>query len=131
MAAHCLTDQNAEALNSLIEEQRQAIDGKDKKLFHSLDDKFHQLICDISGRGFVWNIIADHKAQMDRVRYLTLSFGAENALSDHIEIVDALTRGDSDHAATVLRQHLSRVAEVIEKIRLSHQDYFVPYSQAG
>ncbi|MNU01019.1 FCD domain protein [compost metagenome] len=61
---------------------------------------------------------------MDRVRYLSLSFGAQSALDDHKEIMTALRSHDGDAAAAAMRIHLSRIKSIIGRIRESYGQYF-------
>lgn len=123
-AAAVLTDRQIEELEELIARQRKAMEADDKVLFHALDDDFHKRICDMSGHDFAWALIRDSKAHMDRVRYLSLSFGAQSALADHVEILEALRTHDGDAAAACMRIHLSRIKTIIGRIRESHGQYF-------
>ena len=49
---------------------------QDRIGFHGLDDDFHRRICEMAGLDFAWSLIRDTKAQMDRVRFLSLAVGA-------------------------------------------------------
>ncbi|WP_429941000.1 FCD domain-containing protein [Agrobacterium vitis] len=100
------------------------MDAGDKMLFHELDDEFHRQICKMSGHEFAWALIRDSKAHMDRIRYLSLAFGAQSAIDDHIEIMAALKARDGDRAAANMRVHLSRILSIISRIRESHGQYF-------
>ena len=60
----------------------------DRERFHALDDEFHRRICALAGHEFAWALIRENKAHMDRVRFLSLSFGAQAALDDHVAILD-------------------------------------------
>ncbi len=123
-AAERLSDAQMGVLDRLIEQQQAAMEVGDKVLFHALDDDFHKHICDMSGHDFAWALIRDSKAHMDRVRYLSLSFGAPIALEDHKRIMAALRAHDGDQAATVMREHLSRIKAIIGRIRESYGSYF-------
>lgn len=123
-AAERLTDTQIDRLEASIVEQQKAVDVADKVLFHSLDDDFHKQICDLSEHEFAWALIRDSKAHMDRVRYLSLSFGAQTALDDHKMILQALRARDGDRAAAVMREHLYRIKSIIGRIRDSHGSYF-------
>ena len=111
-------------LDTMIEVQRRAVDAHDKLQFHALDDEFHRTICRLSGHEYAWTLIRDNKAHMDRVRYLSLSFGAESALSDHERILAALHERDAGLAVEWMRMHLSRIEGIIAQIRSDHDEYF-------
>jgi DNA-binding GntR family transcriptional regulator len=111
-------------LDAAIEEQRRAVAADDRLRFHALDDEFHHRICRVSGHDYAWTLIRDNKAHMDRVRYLSLSFGAESALEDHERILDALRSGDAGSAGDRMREHLSRIEGILAQIRGAHGEYF-------
>lgn len=119
-----LTSAEMDELDDLIRQQQSAIDDGNRVLFHSLDDDFHKRICDMSGNHFAWALIRDSKAHMDRVRYLSLSFGAQSALDDHVRIMEALRNQNGDVAAATMREHLYRIQTIIGRIRESHPSYF-------
>lgn len=123
-AAERLTDAQLDRLEALLVEQEKAIAAGDRVLFHALDDSFHKLVCELSGHEFAWALIRDSKAHMDRVRYLSLSFGAQSAFDDHRVIMAALREHDGDKAAAAMRVHLSRIKSIIGRIRESHGPYF-------
>lgn len=123
-ASERLTPEQMDRLDALIERQQAAIDTGDRVLFHALDDDFHKQICDMSGHDFAWALIRESKAHMDRVRYLSLSFGAQSALDDHKAIMAALRSRDGDQAAASMRIHLSRIKTIISRIRESHGQHF-------
>ncbi|BCH55544.1 GntR family transcriptional regulator [Agrobacterium vitis] len=123
-AAERLSEEQIAALDDLVQRQIKAMDAGNKMLFHELDDEFHRQICKMSGHDFAWALIRDSKAHMDRIRYLSLAFGAQSAIDDHIEIMAALKARDGDRAAANMRVHLSRILSIISRIRESHGQYF-------
>ncbi|MCM2441540.1 GntR family transcriptional regulator [Agrobacterium vitis] len=123
-AAERLSEEQIAALDDLVQRQIKAMDAGNKMLFHELDDEFHRQICKMSGHEFAWALIRDSKAHMDRIRYLSLAFGAQSAIDDHIEIMAALKARDGDRAAANMRVHLSRILSIISRIRESHGQYF-------
>ena len=123
-AAERISDADLAQLDSLVAEQENAVLAGEKLRFHELDDEFHWMICRISGHDYAWGLIRDHKAHMDRVRYLSLSFGAQSALDDHKRILAALRDGDAARAVEWMRMHLSRIGGIIAQIRSDHDEYF-------
>ena len=123
-AAQSLNARQLQRLQTLVQRQETAVEAGDKVRFHALDDEFHRLICEFTGLSFAWTVIKEHKAHMDRVRYLSLSFGAQSALDDHKEILAALQAHDPKRAAEAMRAHLSRIAGIIATIRKDHDQYF-------
>jgi DNA-binding GntR family transcriptional regulator len=124
-AALALTEEDFAALEALLASQAQAISSQDPGLFHRLDDQFHKEICDRTGLGFAWDLIREKKGHMDRVRMLSLSFASQQALDDHIAIAAALRARDQERVAAAIREHLSRIAEQIQRIREANHSWFL------
>lgn len=118
------SDDDIAALDGLLTEQRQAIEAGDHRLFHRLDDAFHRRIGELSGHGYVWALIREHKAHMDRVRFLSLAFIAGDALEEHGAIVAALKARDGDGAVDAVRFHLSRIAVSVAQVRKANPGHF-------
>lgn len=125
-ACEVITPEGIEALSDLIAQQRAAVAANDKRLFHALDDAFHREICVQSGVGFVWEMILDSKAHMDRIRMLSLDATSQQrlALDEHIVILDAITARKPDDAAAAFTQHLSRIDVLIASIKAENHSWF-------
>lgn len=123
-AATRLTAADIQALEGLIAEQAAAKDAGDKLRFHAADDAFHREICLRAGLEFTWDLIAENKGHMDRVRMLSLAFSSQTAWDDHIALTRALADRDPDGTAEIMRAHLSRIHEQLIRIRAEHEAYF-------
>jgi len=123
-AIEVITDEDLRDLEKLLTEQQAAVTANERQLFHRLDDDFHRRICDISGHDYVWALIREQKAHMDRVRFLSLASGAQAALDDHVRIVSALREGDNDRAITRLTEHLGRIETILGRIRAENPNHF-------
>ncbi|KQT54762.1 hypothetical protein ASG43_04160 [Aureimonas sp. Leaf454] len=114
----------AERLGACLARQEAAQEADDRTSFQREDDAFHFAIAKEAGCGFAWRLIDEQKAQMDRVRFLSLAFGQPAALSDHRAIVAALRTGDPDAAEAAMRGHLARIVGVVERLRQDFAHYF-------
>ena len=123
-AAQLTENAHIPALEAILKRQKAAVAADDRIGFHELDDAFHQAICAASGNGFAWALIRENKAHMDRVRYLSLSFGAQSAFDDHLRILAALKAHDPDRAAKEMRVHLSRIVDILGQIRTTRPEIF-------
>lgn len=123
-AVHRLTGDHLDALAHVLDLQADRIAVQDRAGFHALDDRFHHDICVHAGLDFVWTLVREHKGHMDRARYLSLSYGAETAFAEHGLILDALRRRDADGAAAAIRQHLSRIKGILDRLRVDQPDVF-------
>ncbi|WP_298933965.1 GntR family transcriptional regulator [uncultured Ruegeria sp.] len=114
------------ALKANLREQATAISSEDVSLFHDLDYQFHKLLCASAKQAFAFEIIAENKAQVDRLCMLALtSKEAMDVLyQDHQSLLQALFSGDAQTADQVLRTHLDRLTPTIQAIYTTHNAYF-------
>lgn len=114
------------ALEGLIRRQEEVVAETNYERFALLDDEFHAAICEISGRGFAWEVAQRAKGHLSRVRRLSLP--QPNYLStmvvEHHAVLDALRRGSPDDAEAALRHHLRMVLSAVPALRDEHPDYF-------
>lgn len=126
VAAGNLAPEAVRTLEGLLAAQEAAVEAQDRIRFHTLDDEFHQVICAAAGQPFVWSLIRENKAHMDRVRWMSLSFGARLAYDDHVRLFRRLVEGDPEAAATEMRIHLSRIVDTVALFRREQPDFFEP-----
>ncbi len=120
-----ISNSQIEELAKTLGDQKAAVDANDQKLFHALDDDFHRRICEIAGHEYVWALIREQKAHMDRVRFISLTIGAaQKAYDDHIDLIDALRQRDRSRLETVLTEHLGRIELILGRIRAEKPEYF-------
>ena len=119
------------SLDALVAEQAVAVAEGARERFHGLDDEFHRRICTLGGHEFAWALIRETKAHMDRVRFLSLSFGAQAALDDHVAILAAIRAGDAAAAVAAMRVHLGRIEDIMARIRVTHAGHFGPDTGGG
>ncbi|WP_299821044.1 GntR family transcriptional regulator [uncultured Roseibium sp.] len=123
-AVEMATQDDIKDLEELLKEQQAAVSENERQKFHRLDDDFHRRICEISGHEYVWALIREQKAHMDRVRFLSLASGAQAALDDHVSITEALRAGDGERAGACLTVHLSRIGTILSWIRADNPEHF-------
>ena len=113
-------------LKSNLRDQADAIAAEDVARFHELDYQFHRLLCMSAKQTFAFDIIAENKAQVDRLCMLALTSkdAMEVLYKDHQTLLDALFSGDTQAADDVLRVHLDRLTPTIEAIYTTHNAYF-------
>ncbi|MFG5384876.1 GntR family transcriptional regulator [Yoonia sp. R2-816] len=114
------------ALKANMRNQADAIAVEDVGTFHELDYQFHKLLCAAARQSFAFDIIAENKAQVDRLCMLALT--SKEAMGvlfdDHQALLQALFGGDAQAADRVLRLHLDRLTPTIEAIYTTHKAYF-------
>ncbi len=123
-ACEQISDVGLAALALLIEQQKAAIQNEDKIVFHDLDEQFHKEICRQAGVGYVWELIHENKAHMDRIRMLSLDQSSQRmALEEHIEIFNAMSARDADAVEELIVRHLSRIHVLIEEMKAVNHNW--------
>jgi DNA-binding GntR family transcriptional regulator len=86
----------------------------------------HRLILETSGHSGVWDLIASVKAQLDRVRYLSLEDQAWLTMifRQHRGIVAAIGARDPVRAEGAMQEHLRTAFAAIERIASAHAEFF-------
>jgi DNA-binding GntR family transcriptional regulator len=116
------------AARGLIAAQREAAAADDLGRFLGLDDAFHRSFAAGIGRGHAWAVVEAQKAQMDRVRFLSLPEATPigRLIDQHEAILDAVERGDAPASEAAMRTHLTEVLAVLEPLRRRYPDLFEP-----
>jgi GntR family transcriptional regulator, rspAB operon transcriptional repressor len=125
-AAEKISDEQLLALASNIEQQKLAAARNDTAGFLALDEAFHtSLSCSIDCIE-AWALIEDIKAQMDRVRYLSLGeiTSLQMLIAQHAAIVHALRSRDPAMAEEAMRSHLREINLSFGPIRERNPDWF-------
>jgi DNA-binding GntR family transcriptional regulator len=112
------------ALDANLAAQARALASKDLNGFFDLDEALHGLIFAAAGAGRARRLLDAARAPLDRVRRMALPEPgrAEETLSEHRRLVEAIRMGDSDYAAAAMRAHLAAVSRSVERqlARIDH-----------
>lgn len=115
----------ANILADLIADQEIASSAGDSRRFHLLDELFHRTLARLTGLEYAWQLIDDHKMQLDRVRYLTLgASSSQRAIAEHKQIAEAISRADPAAAEAAMRAHLARAELLLTQTITDFPDYF-------
>jgi DNA-binding GntR family transcriptional regulator len=114
------------ALDANLARQRSAAASGDIEAFHTADEAMHQLIANIAGHPNIWRVVKREKANVDRMRLLSLHFAGrfETVIAEHARIVEALREHRPDGAEAAMQAHLGRVAPSLEASRAKYPGYF-------
>jgi DNA-binding GntR family transcriptional regulator len=119
------SDDAADVLQTLIADQEAASAANDSRRFHTLDELFHRTLARLAGVEYAWQLIDDHKMQLDRVRYLTLGVSStQRAIAEHKQIVEAVAKADPAAAETAMRAHLARAELLLNQTISDFPDFF-------
>ncbi len=126
LAAKNIDADGKATLDELIRQQEQLLAAGDRAGFFRSDEAFHAELSRLSGHPSVWSLIESVKAQLDRVRCLSLetSGWSDMILREHREIAAAVASGDEVKAERTMRAHLRTVFDAIEAIARDHVEAF-------
>lgn len=131
-AAKTVSSQDIADLRKIVAQQIKAAESSQVD-FYELDEAFHRRVFAISGHDEAWSTILRCKAQLDRVRYLSL--GNESRLSqvvtEHTKIVDAIAAGEPQTAETSMLRHLEAAYVNVNRAVKVYQQYFAPDEDQG
>lgn len=115
------------AIEKSLLRQRDALGENDMVTFLAQDDVFHRELARSVNCEHAWQVVERLKAQMDRVRYLSMPSATpiESLIVQHEAIFTAIKNKDSDQAEAMMRAHLSEILKSLPKIAEEHSDIFV------
>jgi DNA-binding GntR family transcriptional regulator len=126
LAALRVTPADARELRAQLKAQARVATRGDHAAFVPLDDAMHRKLVAMAGRPRVWRAVEDAKAQLDRVRFLSLEDPAWLATihAQHEAIVERVLAGDAGGASAAMSTHLRAVFESIATIARATPEYF-------
>jgi len=121
------TPEHVQQLRDIAQRQRESSAAGDHASFLRLDEAFHQAIARSVDCEHAWRVLESLKAQMDRVRYLSVPLATpiDTLIAQHETIIEAIANHDPDAAAAAMREHLSEILTSLPKIAAAHPDMFV------
>ena len=111
-------------LRDQIERQKRVAEN-DLPAFMKLDELFHRTLADMAGVPFAWRVVEDVKAQMDRVRYLSVEeVHVRLLIAQHEVIAEAIGAADEAAADAAMRAHLREILRSLPIIAAAHPELF-------
>lgn len=113
-------------LNELIERQRNCIEPQDHDRFFLLDEAFHRALALGTGHTTAWRVTEDVKAQLDRVRYLSIpdSTPILKLTDQHQAIVDAIAHRDPEAATRAMSIHQREILQSLPELTRRFPEMF-------
>lgn len=114
-------------LREAIARQEAARRSEDAVAFLRHDEEFHRAIAAAAGCESAWKLLDTLKAQMDRVRFLSIEEATPTdvLIAQHEAIADAVEARDPDRAEAAMRVHLGEILRSLPRIAAAHPDLFV------
>lgn len=126
-AAERIDAAQIKSLSAVLQRQRALHRAGDHDEFFLADERMHALIMEIAGHANAWRQVENAKAQMDRVRFLSMRNVRKqpSVIAEHTLIVDRLTHRDRAGAIAAMRSHLRGLFRSVEVLAATDPGYFV------
>lgn len=113
------------AMQAEIDLQKRYLGPDDVERFVESDDRFHRQLAVAAGHEAVWNDLERLKAQINRLRHLSMRvFDRQHTVDQHQRILDALMAGDGTAAEAAIRTHLRQILDDMPQIRQAQPEFF-------
>ncbi|MDR3412677.1 MAG: GntR family transcriptional regulator [Formivibrio sp.] len=125
-AAQCINAEQLARLECNLQEQEREAQIENRDRFLELDDEFHCELAQSIDRVAAWKNLENIKANMDRVRYLSL-FKESPLLTlamQHRAILNAIQAHDSDAAKSAMKNHLNELVIYFSSISTRNAEWF-------
>jgi DNA-binding GntR family transcriptional regulator len=111
-------------LRAILAEQRKA--ARDPETFFVLDEAFHRGLANAAECAYAWKVIEEAKAQMDRVRFLSLpdATPVDHLITQHQAILDAIAGGRGAAADQAMKDHLREILKSLPRLSRAFPDMF-------
>lgn len=121
-ACEAMSRQTMKELRGILKAQRSAAAEAAPARFLALDEAFHRGLALGVDCDYAWRVVEEVKAQMDRVRYLSLPEATPIArlVDQHAAILSAIEAGNAAAAEKAVRLHL---AEILTSLPLLARQY--------
>lgn len=113
-------------LRTNLRAQREAAADQQHERFLALDEAFHRSIALGVECEYAWRVVEETKAQMDRVRYLSLPQATplDRLIVQHERILDGIASRNPDTAEAAMRTHLREILKSLPELAQRFPDLF-------
>lgn len=123
VAENCDGPIRAELQDQIAAQKR--MDDYDNDTFVRLDELFHRTLAEMAGNPYAWRVVEDVKAQMDRVRYLSVQKDhIRTLIIQHGRIVDAICTNDVTGSEAAMRAHLREILKSLPEVEKARPELF-------
>ncbi|OSP55316.1 GntR family transcriptional regulator [Pseudoruegeria sp. SK021] len=126
LACRNVTDRDLNALQHNLDKQEKAVEATDYRRFHTLDYRFHRLLCIAARAELIYRTVAESKQYVERICLLELAIPERFATTyqDHKAIFAALVERNSCEMEALLRVHLARLNGTLQSVRAQNPEFF-------
>jgi DNA-binding GntR family transcriptional regulator len=125
-ACEVMTAETIAALRATLAQQQAVIAEGSPARFLALDEAFHRGLALGVDCEYAWRVVEEVKAQMDRVRYLSIpqTTPLSRLVEQHAAILDAVEARDEARAGVAVRAHLSEILTSLPLIERAYPHLF-------
>lgn len=125
-AAEGLGKPAIDALRAIIADQRKAARAGAAEEFFALDEAFHRGLANAAECAYAWKVIEEAKAQMDRVRFLSIpdATPVDRLIVQHQAILDAIAAGRAAAAEQAMKDHLREILKSLPRLARAFPEMF-------
>lgn len=125
-AAETISDEHLLELDMILAKQKIASEKNDVAQFLLLDDQFHYTLAMSIDCLEGWQMLENIKAQMDRVRFLTMPDISPIAkmVEQHVAVVEGLRNHDPEQAEMAMHMHLREMLTTFPPIAQQRPEWF-------
>jgi DNA-binding GntR family transcriptional regulator len=126
-------EDDAKALTRIMDRQVMLEAAGDDEAFFQADEQLHEYFLKLAGHAQAWRVVVNAKAQLDRVRHLTMRMPQKlsSIIAEHRTVVDRFIARDGAGAVEAMRTHLRGVFRSIEILQGENPDYFASTSSGA
>lgn len=127
-ATELATTKQLQELEKKIKIQAIYFEDQDPQMYFNLDEEFHEYFYKMAGKEFVWEWLQLLNTALNRFRYLRLDvkeLGWLNILTEHRQILEYVTKKDSEALNEIILKHIHTVDDDIKIVMKEFPDYFV------
>lgn len=116
----------AAQLKRILDTQRAHQRAGERDAFFAADEEMHAYLMAVAGHAAVWPLVENAKAQMDRVRHLSIrnELKLGSVVQEHGAIIDRVIARDKDGALEALRTHLRGLFRSVDALMNENRGYF-------
>ena len=116
-ATKVITNKEIENIKKILNEMRSLLDQGELILYSSKNDLIHEIIDDICPNREAIELLESVRLQLRSYnkRTILIAGRGEESYNEHIELLNALEKGDSDLSEKVMRKHMSNVRKTLMK----------------
>ncbi len=117
---------------NLVRQRALATEGSPAR-FLALDEAFHRGLALGVDCDYAWRVVEEIKAQMDRVRYLSMpqTTPVTRLVEQHAAILDAVEARDEARAEAAMHTHLSEILTSLPLVEQAYPQLFDGDDQSG